>query len=155
MRYLLSKLVIFFISLFCVITLTFFLMHTIPGDPFMQEQAVPEEIMKSMYVHYGLDQPLHIQYLKYLKGVITFDFGPSFKYEGRAVIDIIKEGFPVSAILGLEALTLALCIGIPLGTIAAAFHNRWQDNTAMVLAVMGLSIPNFILATSLQYVFCT
>lgn len=94
-------------------------MQAAPGDPFMQEQAIPEEIMKSMYAHYGLDQPWYIQYLKYLKGLVMWDLGPSFKYEGRTVNDIIREGFPVSFILGLEAISIALFSGVILGTIAA------------------------------------
>ena len=79
-------------------------MHSIPGDPFLQEQAIPEEILQSLYRYYGLDQPLFIQYLRYLKGIITWDLGPSFKYEGRTVNQIISSGFPVSFCLGMMAL---------------------------------------------------
>lgn len=119
----------------------------------MQEQAVPEEIMKSMYAHFGLDQPWYVQYVKYLKGLITWDLGPSFKYEGRTVNDIINEGFPVSLVLGLEAIFISLFMGIVLGTIAAVRRSRWQDHAAMILAVIGISVPNFIMATFLQYLF--
>ncbi|MCK4934740.1 MAG: ABC transporter permease, partial [Simkaniaceae bacterium] len=90
-------------------------MKAIPGDPFLQEQAVPEEILQSMYAHYGLDKPLYVQYFKYIKGLAVWDFGPSFKYEGRQVTEIIMDGFPVSLILGLEALLIALCFGISFG----------------------------------------
>lgn len=152
-RYLARKILILFLSLFLVATITFFLMQAAPGDPFMQEQAVPEEIMKSMYAHYGLDQPWYIQYIKYLKGLITWNLGPSFKYEGRTVNHIIREGFPVSFILGMEAIFLSLCMGIILGTIAAVKRSRWQDHIAMILAVIGISVPNFIMATFLQYLF--
>lgn len=152
-RYLACKVLILALSLFLVATITFFLMQAAPGDPFMQEQAVPEEIMKSMYAHYGLDQPWYVQYVKYLKGLITWDLGPSFKYEGRTVNDIIREGFPVSLILGLEAISLSLFMGIIFGTIAAVRRSRWQDHLAMILAVVGISIPNFIMATFLQYLF--
>ncbi|MCB1072690.1 MAG: ABC transporter permease [Chlamydiia bacterium] len=152
-KYLVRKIFILAGSLFIVATMTFFLMQAAPGDPFMQEQAVPEEIMKSMYAHYGLDQPWYIQYVKYLKGLITWDLGPSFKYEGRTVNDIIREGFPVSLILGLEAITLSLFTGIILGTIAAIRRSRWQDHVAMIVAVIGISVPNFIMATFLQYLF--
>ncbi|MCI5053143.1 MAG: ABC transporter permease [Simkaniaceae bacterium] len=150
-RYFSRKLAFLAISLFFVATLTFFLMHTIPGDPFIQEQAVPEEIMKSMYTHYGLDQPWYIQYVKYLKGLVTFDLGPSFKYEGRTVNDIIYDGFPVSFSLGLLALFISVTCGIFLGSIASIYQSRWQDHAAMILAVIGMSIPSFILATLLQY----
>ncbi|MCP5505866.1 MAG: ABC transporter permease [Chlamydiales bacterium] len=152
-RYLVRKVLILFLSLFLVATLTFFLMQAAPGDPLMQEQAVPEEIMKSMYAHFGLDQPWYVQYVKYLKGLITWNLGPSFKYEGRTVNDIINEGFPVSLVLGLEAICISLFMGIVLGTIAAVRRSRWQDHAAMILAVIGISVPNFIMATFLQYLF--
>ncbi len=151
--YFVRKFFLLILSLFIVATATFFLMQAAPGDPFMQEQAIPEEIMKSMYAHYGLDQPWYIQYLKYLKGLVTWNLGPSFKYEGRTVNDIIREGFPVSFILGLEAVTIALFSGIILGTLAAVKRSRWQDSLAMILAVVGISVPNFIMATFLQYLF--
>lgn len=152
-KYFIRKFFLLILSLFIVATVTFFLMQAAPGDPFMQEQAIPEEIMKSMYAHYGLDQPWYIQYVKYLKGLVMWDLGPSFKYEGRTVNDIIREGFPVSFILGLEAISIALFSGVILGTIAAVKRSRWQDNLAMILAVVGISVPNFIMATFLQYLF--
>jgi oligopeptide transport system permease protein len=105
-----------------------------------------------MHKHYGLDQPLYIQYAKYLKGLFTLELGPSFKYQGRTVNDIISEGFPISLTLGLEALIIALASGITLGTIAALKHQRWQDHLAMILGVVGISVPSFILATFLQYI---
>ena len=152
-KYFVKKISLLILSLFIVATATFFLMQAAPGDPFMQEQAIPEEIMKSMYAHYGLDQPWYIQYFKYMKGLVTWDLGPSFKYEGRTVNDVILEGFPVSFILGFEAITIALFSGVILGTIAAVKRSRWQDNFAMILAVLGISVPNFIMATFLQYLF--
>ena len=148
-----KKAFILLVSLFVVATLTFFLMKAIPGDPFLQEQAVPEEIMRSMYAHYGLDQPWYTQYFKYIKGLATWNLGPSFKYEGRTVNEIIHDGFPVSVTLGLEALFIAVSVGITLGAIAAVFRSKWQDHTAMIVAVIGISVPNFILATFLQYLF--
>ncbi|MGE5196069.1 MAG: ABC transporter permease [Anaerolineae bacterium] len=149
--YLIKKAFILLLSLFIVITITFFLMHAIPGDPFLQEEAIPEEIMKAMYKHYGLDKPLIVQYGRYLEGLITFDLGPSFKYQGRTVNEIILSGFPVSLVLGLEALFIAVIVGIALGSIAAFNHLRWQDQLTMIGAVLGISIPSFILATFLQY----
>ena len=149
--YLVKKAGILIVSLFMVTTLTFFLMHAIPGDPFVQERAIPEEILKAMHKHYGLDQPLYIQFAKYLKGVLTFDLGPSFKYEGRTVNQIIADGFPVSCCLGVEALIIAVFGGIFLGSIAALNHLKWQDHLTMVLAVIGISLPSFILASFLQY----
>lgn len=152
-KYFISKLVTLVVTLFAVMTLTFILMKAIPGDPFMQEQAIPEEIMASLHAHYGLDKPLHIQYLQYLKGIVTWDLGPSFKYEGRTINDIINEGFPISATLGLFALILALFWGILWGSIAAFYRSKWQDRAAMVIAVFGMSVPSFIMATFCQYLF--
>lgn len=150
-RYLLKKGSILLLSLFVVATLTFFLMHAIPGDPFTQDKAIPEEIMQSLYRHYGLDKPLYIQYKNYIVGLLTGDLGPSFKYEGRTVGEIIKEGFPVSLTLGLEALSIALFCGISMGALASIKQGKWQDHLMMVLAVLGISVPSFIIATFLQY----
>ncbi len=150
-RYLAKKAAILLASLFIVSTLTFFLMHAIPGDPFVQDKAIPEEILKALHKHYGLDQPLYVQYAKYMKGLLSWELGPSFKYQGRTVNDIISEGFPVSFILGLEALVIALFGGVALGAIASLKHQRWQDQMTMVIAVIGISVPSFILASFLQY----
>lgn len=151
--YLLKKLAISLTTLFFVVTLTFVLMKSIPGDPFLQEQAIPEEIMKSLHAHYGLDQPIYIQYGKYIKGILTWDLGPSFKYEGRTINDIIQDGFPISFSLGLFALTLALIWGIFWGSVAAFYRGKWQDRFGTVIAVLGMSVPSFIMATFLQYIF--
>lgn len=150
--YCLKKGAILLTSLFVIATLTFFLMHAIPGDPFIQEKAMPEEILKAMQKHYGLDQPLLIQYGKYLKGLLSWELGPSFKYQGRTVNAIISDGFPVSLILGAEALLLAIGGGIFLGAIASFYHQKWQDRLAMGCATLGISVPSFILATCLQYI---
>lgn len=152
-KFLLKKIIILLVSLFMVATLTFALMQMIPGDPFTQEKAVPEEILKAMYRHYGLDQPWYVQYWRYIKGLATFDLGPSFKYQGRTVSEIIREGFPVSMTLGLEALLLSIFSGVGLGCIASLKHMKWQDHFTMVIAVLGISVPSFILATFLQYFF--
>lgn len=150
-QYLLKKFIILLISLFAVITLTFILMQMIPGDPFTEEKAIPEEILKAMYKHYGLDQPLIVQYGRYLKGIVTGNLGPSFKYQGRMVSEIISDGFPVSLCLGIEAFILSIFFGIGIGCIASLYHLKWQDHLSMVIAVIGISVPSFILATILQY----
>ena len=152
-KYFVNKFLFLVLSLFLVASLTFFLMHLAPGDPFLQEQAVPKEVMQSMYAHYGLDKPLHIQYLKYLKGLFTWDLGPSFKFEGRSVNSIIYEGFSVSALLGLEAILIALPVGIFIGVVAALKRSLWPDRLCMLFAVAGISVPSFIKATLLQYFF--
>lgn len=151
-QFLVKKTIVLLASLFLVASLTFFLMQAVPGDPFTQEQAIPEEILRAMYHHYGLDQPWYVQYGKYLKGIVTCNLGPSFKYQGRTVNEIISEGFPVSLALGSFALVIALVSGLTLGTLAAFKRGRWQDHLAMIVAVLGISIPSFILATFLQYI---
>ena len=153
LKYLISKLAYLVLTLFLVATITFILMKSIPGDPFMQEQAIPEEILHSLHAHYGLDQPLYLQYLKYLKGIVTWNLGPSFKYEGRTINDIISEGLPISATLGIFSLTLALFWGILWGSIAALYRGNYQDRAAMIFAVLGMSVPSFIMATIYQYLF--
>jgi len=152
-KYIVKKVLILLVSLFAVATLTFALMQAIPGDPFTEEKAVPEEILKAMYHHYGLDLPWYQQYFRYMKGLITWDLGPSFKYQGRTVTEIIKEGFPVSMVLGVEALAISIFAGISLGSLSALKHGKWQDRLMMVIAVLGISVPSFILATFLQYLF--
>lgn len=153
LSYLLKKLTFCLATLFFVVTLTFILMKTIPGDPFIQEQAIPEEIMTNLYAYYGLDQPILVQYYKYIKGVLTWNLGPSFKYEGRTVNDVIREGFPVSFVLGAFALIISLFWGVLSGSIAAFYRGKWQDHISMMIAVLGMSIPSFIMATILQYIF--
>jgi oligopeptide transport system permease protein len=140
-------------SLFVVVTLTFFLTHVIPGDPFTDEEAIPEEILKALYHHYGLDKPLYVQFGTYLGNLLQGDLGPSFKYQGRMVNEIIGEGFPISLTLGMEALLIAISGGIVLGSFAAFKRGRWHDQSAMLMAVLGISVPSFILATILQYLF--
>lgn len=141
------------ISLFFIVTITFFLMHAAPGGPFSSERKLTPEIEQQMNETYGLDKPLFIQYTDYLVNITKLDFGPSFKYVGQSVNDIITRSFPYSLILGLEAILIALSVGILLGVIAAIRHNKFADYTAMIIAVLGISVPSFIMATALQYVF--
>jgi oligopeptide transport system permease protein len=151
-RYLTKRLCANLLTLWVIITITFFLMKAIPGDPFTQEKALPKEILQSLYEHYKLNDPWYIQYGNYLKSILKWDLGPSFKYKSRTVNDIINSGFPVSAALGFEAMLLALSFGVLLGALAALKQNRWQDYCSMIIAVIGISVPSFILAATLQYV---
>jgi len=151
--YLLKKIILLTTSLFIVVTLTFFLMHAIPGSPFTTDEGVPEEIIRAMERHYHLDDPLPVQYGNYLKGLMSWDFGPSFKYQGRSATSIIADGFPISLTLGAEALFLAVSLGVLLGAAAAFKRNGWQDVSCMIAAVVGISVPSFIMATFLQYIF--
>lgn len=153
-RFLVRKALILTLSLWCVVTGTFFLMHAIPGDPFIGERAIPEEVLRSLNAYYGLDQPIWVQYGKYLRGLLTGDLGPSIVYQGRTVNQFIREGLPISAQLGLQALCLAIPCGIFLGTWAAIKRSQWQDSFAMIVSTLGVSVPNFVLSSLLQYLFC-
>jgi oligopeptide transport system permease protein len=153
-RAFLKKALILLVSLWVVITGTFFLMHLVPGDPFIGERLIPKEVLDSLYAHYGLDQPLIVQYMKYLKGLLSGELGPSIVYEGRSVNQFIKEGFPISLYLGLQALTLAIPSGILLGTLAAMKRGKWQDQCAMAFSTLGVSVPSFVLSPLLQFIFC-
>lgn len=153
LRYLLYKLWSMLVTLFLIASLTFVIMKAIPGDPFTEDKALPPEILNALMEHYGLNDSLPSQYVRYLKSIAQFDLGPSFKYPGRTVNDIISDGFPVSAVLGLEALLISISFGVFLGSLAATYQNKWQDRMAMVLAIIGISVPSFITATILQYIF--
>jgi len=137
------------VTLWTVVTLTFFLMHLVPGNPFDKEGRMPPEIFENLMKYYHLDQPLFLQYIHYLKSLLSFDLGPSIKSDVLTVNDMIAQGFPVSFQLGVYALFLAVFFGILLGTIAALFHNRWQDYLSMLIAIIGISVPGFILGTLL------
>ncbi|MED4587239.1 ABC transporter permease [Priestia flexa] len=153
LKYISKRLLYMFLSLFLIVSATFFLMRAAPGGPFSAEKKLPPEIEANLNEFYGFDQPLYVQYFDYLKSVATLDFGPSFKYKGQTVNDLISNGFPVSFMLGMEAILLALAFGVLLGVISALKHNKWQDYTAMIIAVLGISVPSFIMATALQYMF--
>ncbi len=152
-KHLLKKFLILAASLWVVVTLTFVLVHSIPGDPFTDEDAVPQEVIQSLNHYYGLDKPLWEQYKIYLTNLLHGNLGFSFKYVGRQANAIISDGFPISLTLGLEALFLAIGLGITFGSLAALNRGRWQDQMTMMAAVFGISVPSFILATLLQYVF--
>lgn len=146
-----KKLISVILTIFIVTTVTFLMMKAIPGDPFSEEQALPKEIHQALREHYGLEAPLSEQYLKYLSSVATWNFGPSFKHKDRTVNRIIREGFPISLVLGVESLALAVGAGILGGAISALNRNRWIDQTTLIICTLGVSIPNFAIATILQY----
>lgn len=151
MLYVLKKIGYLLISLWIVITLTFFLMKIVPGDPFSDEQGLPKEIHDALLAHYGLDRPLFEQYLIYVKSILHGDFGLSLKYSDHTVNDIILEYFPTSALLGAEAVLFAIAIGVLLGSLSAIKKNQWQDYTIVAISILGISIPSFVFATLLRY----
>jgi len=141
------------ISLWLIATITFFILHNIPGGPFTREKALPPEVVAALNEKYHLDDPLLKQYADYLKGIVTFDLGPSFQYIGVEVTDLIKDGFPVSAKLGGATSLLVLFLGVPLGIISALKKNKWEDYLVTILATMGVAVPGFVIATVIIYIF--
>ena len=139
--------------MFLVATTTFFIMRLAPGGPFLSERAIPPEIQANIQAKYGLDQPLLVQYGKYLYNLARFDLGPSYKYPERTVNEIIAEGFPVSLQLGLAALCFALGVGIPAGVLAAVKQGRAVDHLTMGVILFGISVPTFVMGPLLVFVF--
>lgn len=153
LKYVLKRLVMAAITLWVVITITFMLMHAIPGNPFRSESKMPPKVYENLLKKYGLDKPLPEQYVMYLKQLSKGDFGASMKSRVETVNDMIKRGLPVSAYLGLQALIIALVFGPVLGALAALYQNKWPDYLSMIFAIIGISVPSFILATVfIQYI---
>jgi oligopeptide transport system permease protein len=153
LRYFLRRLAGAIPTLFIIVTLSFFLVRIAPGGPFDEERSLPPEIMANLEKAYGLDQPVWAQYLRYMRGVVHGDFGPSFRYKDFTVTELIAQGFPVTFELGTIALALALAIGIPLGAFAALHRNSAADYATVSLAVAGIAIPSFVLLPLLALIF--
>ena len=152
--YIVKRIILAVITVWVVITVTFFVMHAVPGGPFMSEKAISAAAQKALEAKYGLDKPLMVQYVTYLKDIITkFDFGPSLKLRGRMVIDIISDGMKVSVNLGLIAAAIAIVLGIILGSIAALKRNTLYDRIIMVISTAFVSMPSFIMGSLLLILF--
>lgn len=152
-RYISSKFVYMLLSLLILITATFFLMKAIPGDPFMSEKEIPQQIRERLNEQYGLDKPVFQQYVKYVTNVVQGDFGVSMKMQNKDVTGLITDTFGASLKLGLAAIIVSIIVGILLGMLAALHHRKLIDNIAMVVAVLGIAVPSFVVASLLQYVF--
>ena len=139
--------------LWVVTTLTFLLMHAIPGGPFTAEKNLPPKIKANIEARYKLNDPLYKQYSDYLGNLLKGDLGPSFKYNGRTVNEIIKENAPVSFELGIESALLAVALGIPAGILAAVRRGAWQDRVVGFFTTLGVAVPSFVLAALLVKVF--
>lgn len=140
------------IVMFVVVSITFFLVHAIPGDPITaMVQDLPQETKAVYLAKYGFDQPIHIQYFRYLKQLATGDIGQSLRYPGRKVADIVKNYSPVSAKVGGISLLVGFFIGIACGILAALKRDQWPDRVIMVIALLGTTIPTFVIAAVLQY----
>jgi oligopeptide transport system permease protein len=140
-------------TLLVIVTIAFFMMRVAPGGPFDRERALPVEIEKNVLKAYHLDQPLLLQYRDYLLGVLHGDFGPSFKYRDCTVAELLATGFPASLEVGGLAITLAIGLGITLGTLAALRQNTGFDHAVMASAMTGITVPNFVMAPLLTLIF--
>jgi oligopeptide transport system permease protein len=152
LRYIGRRLVLMVITLFVIISVTFFISKLLPGTPFADDKLTPQ-IRAQLYEEYGLDEPLYVQYAKYMLNVAQGDLGNSFYYENRPVLQMILERAPVSAFVGIQAVIFGLAAGMVLGVVSALRHNTYWDTLAVVIAVLGVSVPTFVLGPILQYVF--
>ncbi len=153
LSYIFKRIVLAVFTVWVVITVTFFVMHAVPGGPFLSEKAVSPAAQAAMEAKYGLDKPLMVQYTTYLTDVIRFRFGPSLKQRGRMVIDIMFDGLKVSVRLGLIAAFLALLIGVVLGAMAALYRNSILDRIIMIITTAFVSMPSFIMGSLLLVAF--
>ena len=155
-RYIAKRLGVGVISLFILVTVTFFLLHAIPGGPFSPEdnRNVPPKILEKFSEQYGLNDPVPEQYARYLSNLLHGDFGTSFKKQDTTVNELISQGFPVSARVGAWGILISLAAGILLGIIAAVKRGKIPDMIAMVIATIGVSVPSFVICVLMMYVFC-
>lgn len=151
-RYIAKRVAYILITLFVIISVTFFISKLLPGTPFADDKLTPQT-REILFAKYGLDQPLPVQYVRYMANVLQGDLGNSFYFESRPVLRIILEQFPVSMFLGLQAVAFGLVVGLALGIVSALRHNTWWDTLAVVVAVAGVSVPSFVLGPVLQYWF--
>lgn len=152
-RFLASRLLQSLFALFCIVTITFFLARLAPGGPFLGEKAIPEHLVEQMKRNYGFDKPLPVQYALYLGRLLQGDLGPSLGNKGFTVNEIIASGFPISLLLGVAGLIIALLIGIPAGVFAAAKRNTIVDYLLMGGAMLGICLPTFVIAPLLGEIF--
>ena len=153
LKYTLKRLLMAILTLWVIISLTFVLMHAIPGDPFSNEKRISPEIMANLNAKYGLDKPLGEQYIIYMTNLLKGDFGVSIKYQNRTVNSLIAKGFPVSFTLGLVASFIGIGIGILFGIIAGCNRGRLPDYAVIILSILGVSVPLFVFASLFQYTF--
>lgn len=153
-KYVAKRLLLAVVTLLIIITLTFFIMHAVPSSPFIKQKALTQSVIDALNAKYGLDKPLGEQYLIYLKNIVQFDFGDSIYYKGRGVMELILDGFKSSAVIGLSAAALALVLGVVLGCVAALKRGKWVDKTILVVTTASVSLPSFVIATILLWLFC-
>jgi len=151
LKYIAKRIGLAIVTIWVVATITFFLMNMVPGGPFLSEKAISPQATAALEAKYGLDKPLSQQYLTYIWDAMHGDFGDSLKQRGRTVMGIIKMKFPVSARVGGLSVLVALCLGIPLGSIAALKRGKFADSLISVVATCGIAVPSFVICTVLLY----
>ena len=152
LKYIIKRIILSILTIFVLCTVVFFAIKFIPGDPFSGPEYT-EEVRQQLHELYGYDQPIIVQYINYMGNLLQGDLGISGYYRGRSVVDIIKSAFPQSLDLGLRALLTATIVGIGLGVIAALNRKKPLDYLSIIIAIIGISIPSFVVASLLQYVF--
>jgi len=150
LRYVTKRAAYMIVTLFIIISITFFISKMLPGTPFADEKLTPQ-IREVLFEKYGLDEPLYVQYAKYMLNVAQGDLGTSFYFEGRPVTQMIMQRLPISMFVGVQATVFGLGLGLVLGIVAALRHNTLWDTLAVVVAVLGISVPTFVLGPILQY----
>lgn len=155
LKFILKRLLYMIVTIWVIVSLTFILMHAIPGDPIsVGSRKLPPQIRENLYEKYGLNKPITTQYFLYMKNFVTkFDLGESYSYPGVSVNDMIKQKAPVSGQVGAQALVFGLAVGLLLGIIAALRKGKWQDYSVMFLAILGIAVPSFVMAALFQYFF--
>jgi oligopeptide transport system permease protein len=153
MRYVFKRLIEMVPVILIVVTATFFLAHAVPGGPFDKERPLPAEVKARLEEYYGLDRPIYVQWWNYVSRLAQGDLGPSLKYPGWTVNEVIGSRIPVSISLGLVALLLAILIGVPVGVLAAVRPNSWLDRVPMGFSLIGICVPSFVLGPLFALVF--
>jgi oligopeptide transport system permease protein len=148
--YVARRLVYMVAALFIIVSVTFFISKAVPGTPFADPKLSPQ-VREQLFEKYGLDEPLYVQYAKYMANVAQGDLGNSYYFEGRPVSQMILQRLPVSAFIGVQAVIFGLVVGLVLGIVAALWHNTVWDTLAVVVAILGVSVPSFVLGPILQY----
>lgn len=152
-KYIIKRLIISIVTIWALATVSFFLLRSLPGNPFATSSLMAPEIQKKMMAYYGLDKPLFEQYMTYMSNLIRGDMGVSIKYTNREVTKIISDTFPISADLGLRALAIGYPVGLFLGVLSARKRGQALDYACVIIAVIGLSIPSFVFGSLLQWLF--
>ena len=152
-RYIVKRVLLAVVTILIICAITFFTMHAVPGGPFNSEKALDPATVKALEERYGLDEPLFIQFINWMKGILQGDFGVSLK-NGREISAIIGESFPISAKLGLMAMAVAMSLGIVFGSLAALMRNKLPDRIIVFFSTLFTAVPSFVLATLLLLVFC-